>query len=89
VEGVSAVLLPSGSIVKLLGVPAWSEARFWDEPANRTPRADAWFWTCGCTAEPKSPGRFVVRGCDEHRESLVQRFERKARFARDLERLRP
>jgi hypothetical protein len=75
-------LLPSGSIVKVLGAPEWSESRFWDEPERRMPRADAWFWTCGCAAEPDSPGRFSVRSCDVHREGLALRFERKTRLGR-------
>jgi hypothetical protein len=75
------ITLPTGSVVSVLGVPERAEARFWDAPLNETPRADAWFWTCGCAAEPAGPGRFTVAPCGEHGEKLKLRFERKTRFA--------
>lgn len=78
--------LPTGSIVGELGPPARTEARYFDPPGNLLPRADAWFWRCGCAAEPRSPGRFDVAPCALHREALVKRFDRKAAA---IMRLRP
>jgi hypothetical protein len=71
--------LPTGSLISELGLPARSEPRYWDAPANLIPRADAWFWACGCSAEPERPGRFEVVACARHREALQRRSERKAR----------
>jgi len=80
-----AFLLPTGSIVSELGAPDWSEARYRDEPGGPVPRADAWFWSCGCLAEPVGPGRFSVHACDAHRERLAQRYERKQNYHRRAE----
>jgi hypothetical protein len=76
--GKRLVTLSTGSVVRILGVPERAEARFWDAPLNAVPRADAWFWTCGCAAEPVGPGRFSVASCQTHLESLQHRFERKS-----------
>jgi hypothetical protein len=73
------VTLPTGSVVRVLGAPERAEPRFWDAPSDAIPRADAWFWSCGCAAEPVGPGRFTVVGCDDHRASLQRRYERKTR----------
>jgi hypothetical protein len=75
------VTLSTGSVVAVLGPPQRSEARFWDSPHDTVQRADAWFWTCGCGAEPAGPGRFTIAPCSAHDDDLQRRFERKSRFA--------
>jgi len=73
--------LSTGSIVGVIGAPHRAEPRYWDAPLNSSPRADAWFWTCGCAAEPAGPGKFNVASCADHHEKLTRRFEHKARFS--------
>ncbi|MBD5607085.1 MAG: hypothetical protein IAI48_18670 [Candidatus Eremiobacteraeota bacterium] len=73
------VTLPTGSVVRVLGAPERAEPRYRDAPLETVRRADAWFWACGCSAEPAGPGRFAIAGCPDHRAPLQRRFERKSR----------
>jgi hypothetical protein len=73
--------LPTGSLITILGVPCSSEDRYLDPPVNRLRRADAWSWTCGCAAEPHSPGRFQALPCEQHREILERRSARRSATA--------
>jgi hypothetical protein len=75
------ITLPTGSILSVLGPPEHAAERFWDSPANTQQRADAWFWTCGCSAEPAAPGRFRMVSCVAHADAIRIRFERKSRHA--------
>ncbi len=71
------MVLPTGSVVTALGPPSWSDERYWDSPTNLQRRADAWFWDCGCAAEPDSPGRFEIAACATHAETLDRKLQRK------------
>ena len=70
--------LPTGSVIAVLGRPESTETRYWDA-TRLQPRADAWFWRCGCGAEPDAPGQFLVEGCYTHQAPLEIRAARAAR----------
>lgn len=72
--GEALLILPTGSLISELGVPADAEERFYPDARRR---ADAWFWECGCAAEPHAPGKFTTATCVEHRAALERRAARK------------
>jgi len=67
--------LTTGSIIRVLGAPDDALPRYFETvPMQR--RADAWRWLCGCNAEPRAPGRFVVSACAAHLGDVEKKHAR-------------
>ncbi len=68
--------LTTGSIIRVLGAPDDALPRYFSETVPMQRRADAWRWLCGCNAEPRAPGRFVVSACAAHLGDVEKKHAR-------------